>query len=812
MSTAVEIMTTTSEALNKHKTTYRRHHPPATSCAPHSILPEFLEIGFSPSESDEILEPYVQTMSTLRQGVEAIIVRTARILAACSPSSSSDSMARARTMIEKRFSLSVQVTQQHILKSVRTLAVKEHPTTRLQRRVKKPVFKTEFTPLLEDFFSSNRYPTTQEKAALARKTGMSFQQIYVWFQNHRNRHKKDELTEVQSPSSEDLWKLSPEPDRESRGQSAPPAKRQRTSQTPMVSPITHNASFRFARRRPTFDFFSLPTHCEWDPHSRYQRKNDFWESLNQKVDVPKPIQWPLQSQPQSDKHKKHPVAIDDEFNHNFVSKLRVHCSSRKRGRDEVDDDMCTRFEPWAYYRPSSGRHPAFASPDSAGSERDHLNMPYKRHSGTKPKITSKESSTHSCDEEPLTNKASLHSNHSFPWSMKHLRNPCQSKRTREAITQNHGRGSHHVESWFVDVRKQIDCGAISEQDFASKRVRAVDAATAFLATSNRMVSRAEMDGGKPATIIPRGQSGVSVEDVVERHSASSTRPISPPSSPSHSPYATLDEAQIIGSKRARSHGPSRRVSADSVSKKRMKMTSDYILSSHPRSVTSDQASASTSDSSVESICSANSHDSRNPFPEGHLHTEKESPLLQSLNCYGIQQLDGSTLTFEPPTSATCEAPVGGIDASFSIPGSNDISLSDTVKSVPLTVESRGSLLGGSPILEGHPIIDALTLDLLMPSSGPSELLGRPITYPISAELDLNFDRFLNEDMNQPLFGQGFPTNEQPGSRPLLCWPIESTSHPVHSSKDQARRHISLLRERQNLLQQEIHALETQLQE
>ncbi|KAJ3567987.1 hypothetical protein NP233_g6005 [Leucocoprinus birnbaumii] len=421
----------------------------------------------------------------------------------------------------------------------------------------------------------------------------------------------------------------------------------------------------------------------------------------------------------------------------------------------------------------------------------------------KQQSTSEKSSARSCHEDTPVNSAAPYIKHSYAWLMKHLHNPYPSKETREIIAQESGCDPRHVENWFIDVRKRIGWGAIRKQYFANKRSRTVDAATAFLKTSSqstlpdaicgefaKMVSRAEeMYGGKFATISPQAQPEEHMEALgrgIERHSASTSRPISPPVSPSNATYKpSSDEAHRIGRKRARSPESSLWTSTDPVSKKRMKMTSDHILSPHPRSVTSNQViseysvsdkpptpqaasvplvgvatangesirpslsshrvassppeqfwskpmmcldtvrashsrpssfSAPTSDSSVmeSSPCPANFHDATDPYSKGHLHTEKGLPL-QSSSCQGPQQLGESTLTFEPPTSATCEDLVGGIEASLFIPGLNDISFSDFTAMDPLTAELSDSLLGDQ-ILEGHgddSIIDALTLESLI---------------------------------------------------------------------------------------------------
>ncbi|KAG6824586.1 hypothetical protein H0H92_006411, partial [Tricholoma furcatifolium] len=59
---------------------------------------------------------------------------------------------------------------------------------------KKPGFNHEYTPLLEKYFEFNAYPSAADRAVLARKCMMTARQIEVWFQNHRNRAKKEGKT------------------------------------------------------------------------------------------------------------------------------------------------------------------------------------------------------------------------------------------------------------------------------------------------------------------------------------------------------------------------------------------------------------------------------------------------------------------------------------------------------------------------------------------------------------------------------------------------------------------------------------------
>ncbi|KAG2367773.1 homeodomain protein 2 [Suillus spraguei] len=52
-------------------------------------------------------------------------------------------------------------------------------------------FNHAYVPLLEYFFAENPFPTQADKAFLAKKSAMTYRQIHVWFQNRRNRMKKE---------------------------------------------------------------------------------------------------------------------------------------------------------------------------------------------------------------------------------------------------------------------------------------------------------------------------------------------------------------------------------------------------------------------------------------------------------------------------------------------------------------------------------------------------------------------------------------------------------------------------------------------
>ncbi|KAL4061801.1 hypothetical protein V8B97DRAFT_1920835 [Scleroderma yunnanense] len=63
-------------------------------------------------------------------------------------------------------------------------------------------FNYKYIPLLEHFFDENPFPSHADKVFLARKSGMSFRQIHVWFQNRRSRLKKEGRVLRRKPMSE----------------------------------------------------------------------------------------------------------------------------------------------------------------------------------------------------------------------------------------------------------------------------------------------------------------------------------------------------------------------------------------------------------------------------------------------------------------------------------------------------------------------------------------------------------------------------------------------------------------------------------
>ncbi|KAF7347675.1 Mating-type protein A-alpha Y1 [Mycena venus] len=69
----------------------------------------------------------------------------------------------------------------------------EQPRRTSKRAERKPLkpFNREFIPFLEKYFEYNAFPSSADRAEMAKKSMMEPRQIEVWFQNHRRRAKEE---------------------------------------------------------------------------------------------------------------------------------------------------------------------------------------------------------------------------------------------------------------------------------------------------------------------------------------------------------------------------------------------------------------------------------------------------------------------------------------------------------------------------------------------------------------------------------------------------------------------------------------------
>nr|UWI70526.1 homeodomain mating-type A2 [Pleurotus eryngii] len=98
--------------------------------------------------------------------------------------------------IHKSYTEKVTHIRSEFLRSIRQQCdkLRSNPTPVQTKTSTKASFNYDYAPILEKYFEYNAYPSVADRALMARKSMMTERQIEVWFQNHRNRARKDGKT------------------------------------------------------------------------------------------------------------------------------------------------------------------------------------------------------------------------------------------------------------------------------------------------------------------------------------------------------------------------------------------------------------------------------------------------------------------------------------------------------------------------------------------------------------------------------------------------------------------------------------------
>ncbi|KAF7981105.1 hypothetical protein HWV62_34817 [Athelia sp. TMB] len=171
--------------------------------SPTPILPDLLKIGLAPQTASEISEAYLKRAAQLRATAEESVTRVYNQLAALP--SKSDSM--PSEAVQKSLVAVHQNVYSRALEEWRNAAiakVRESLAHSDDARPARRPFNHDYVPLLEHYFAENPLPTHADKKFLADKCGMTFRQIHVWFQNRRNRTRKEGQTFKRKPQYEPL--------------------------------------------------------------------------------------------------------------------------------------------------------------------------------------------------------------------------------------------------------------------------------------------------------------------------------------------------------------------------------------------------------------------------------------------------------------------------------------------------------------------------------------------------------------------------------------------------------------------------------
>ncbi|KAG6910543.1 hypothetical protein DXG01_009962 [Tephrocybe rancida] len=178
-----------------------------------ALIPELVAIGLPPTTAWQISDAYLKSTNHLWDICQSSL-RNAYTKASSQGHVSYEEALAMTSAWAAAYAQQTGIWSETALSRARgTVAkAKAAASTASPTKERKPGFNHEYTPLLEKYFQYNAYPSGPDRAVLARKSMMTPRQIEVWFQNHRNRAKKEgkvlrKLTEEPLPSELSLISL-----------------------------------------------------------------------------------------------------------------------------------------------------------------------------------------------------------------------------------------------------------------------------------------------------------------------------------------------------------------------------------------------------------------------------------------------------------------------------------------------------------------------------------------------------------------------------------------------------------------------------
>ncbi|KAF7339308.1 Mating-type protein A-alpha Y1 [Mycena sanguinolenta] len=178
---------------------------------PPSIHTKLLGLGLAPVLVNALSSKYELRCQELRTRAQTILHRACVDLSAVPRHVESTPLPKLLDSVTFNHTAwylqSLRELEEHViaLASKQKLSFQQPQARRTSRRTeRKPSkpFNREFIPFLEKYFEYNGYPSSADRAEMARKSRMELRQIEVWFQNHRRRAKEEGKT-VQKRSATD---------------------------------------------------------------------------------------------------------------------------------------------------------------------------------------------------------------------------------------------------------------------------------------------------------------------------------------------------------------------------------------------------------------------------------------------------------------------------------------------------------------------------------------------------------------------------------------------------------------------------------
>ncbi|KAF8898998.1 hypothetical protein BD779DRAFT_1666745 [Infundibulicybe gibba] len=223
-------------------------------------------------------------------------------------------------------------------------------------------FNQEYRPLLEKYFESNPYPSALDRALLARKSMMTARQIEVWFQNHRNRARKEGRIVRRIPPSEQSPQIPLELLEEKIPSFIIPAHERMENYKEDSSQVESDDEVNNTTVPLTFGLQSQdsnPLDMSAPPHAF---PTTFKEAIKYTTFISKSnhfscssIDW-MRKPALPSRKRKVPIDVDDLCN-DFMGKLSLHGPVSKKLKRNADGSTL----PWFAYKqvtPTSAPHPA----------------------------------------------------------------------------------------------------------------------------------------------------------------------------------------------------------------------------------------------------------------------------------------------------------------------------------------------------------------------------------------------------------------------------------------------------------------------
>ncbi|KAN0100308.1 hypothetical protein V8E55_000292 [Tylopilus felleus] len=188
----------TAPSYPSHHSPFRTKHSPVVVDSinlpsPTPLLPSLLEAGASPEFAAAASKIYQLRAEDLRKIIQVSIVTASYKIASELPVVASASS--LDLLIGKVVSTATEVYRQRLGQWKEEIIERAKQASKSPAKAAAPgnarTFNHDYVPLLEHFFETNRFPTHADKMFLAKKSNMEYRQIHVWFQNRRNRTKKE---------------------------------------------------------------------------------------------------------------------------------------------------------------------------------------------------------------------------------------------------------------------------------------------------------------------------------------------------------------------------------------------------------------------------------------------------------------------------------------------------------------------------------------------------------------------------------------------------------------------------------------------